>query len=226
MSQLTASTDQFAIELGSLDTVTVARSTVYKTFSHIFSFPVKELVNEWFSELGAGLAAWGIAGLPYKVEGLEDELPSLLHEFTGAEETLAERYTALFDNCTGRARIPMRESNYVRADTKALWEDLVRFYEHFGLDYNLDETRVWPDHLTVQLDMVHYLSFIQTLADAPRTTLMQAQIDFVERHLLNWLDNFVVAFSGNESVEPYERLAKMLSAFVKEDLRYLKSNRE
>lgn len=201
---MTMACQDVGVEVAAIDGETAARSTLYQLFSHLFSYPTAELLEEWFGKAEATFTGLG-------------PLPDM--------DIMAARYTALFDNCTGRARIPLRESPYLRTEARAIWEDLVRFYEHFGLEFSVDETRLWPDHLTVQLDMMHYLTFLQA-AGGPEPVLQHAQRDFLERHLLNWIDNFHQALLAAEDSAPYGDLAGRLVEFLREDFAYLVLRKE
>ena len=211
---MTMTATALGAEVPAIDGATAARSMMYQAFSHLFAFPADG--GEWLERIRSlGIT---MAGLPY-------DPGDVAMTFQEAPAHLAERYTELFDNCNGRIRIPLRESPYLRTDARTVWEDLVRFYEHFGLDFTVERTPVWPDHLTVLLDMMHYLTFLQA-AGGSEETLLHAQTDFLERHFMSWIDNFHQAFRSVDDGAPYDELAGWLVDFLKADLTYLTSRKD
>jgi len=224
MIGLTASAATPSLEVGALNGAAAARSRVYQTFSYLFSYPTSELVTDRYGTSAAEQVSMAMAALPYALDDEASELVDLLTSYAGRSDLLAERYTALFDNCTGRARVSLREANHVRQEPRYLWEELVRFYEHFGLDYNLDRTKVWPDHLTVQTDLMHYLTFLEA-GGADQDVLVRAERDFLSRHLAKWTVDFAASFAldaeAGTPVEPFAAFARLLVAFARADLDYL-----
>ncbi|MEZ5565036.1 MAG: molecular chaperone TorD family protein [Gammaproteobacteria bacterium] len=82
---------------------------------------------------------------------------------------------------------PIREDLQTgqRAGTR---EEVVRFYDYFG--YVLEEKFEWqPDHLSVQLEFMHFLCYRESRADTATDALsfQLAQADFAERHLARWV---------------------------------------
>jgi DMSO reductase family type II enzyme chaperone len=68
-------------------------------------------------------------------------------------------------------------------------EEAVRFYNHFGLTLS-GEPRELPDHLSTQLEFLHYLAYreaeaLQTGVDAG--PYQRAQRDFIARHPGAWI---------------------------------------
>jgi len=224
MIGLTAPAATPSLEVGALNGAAAARSRVYQTFSYVFSYPTSELVTDRYGASAAEQVSIAMAALPYAMHDEASELVDLLTSYGDHGDVLVERYTALFDNCTGRARVSLREANYVRQDTRYLWEELVRFYEHFGLDYTLDRTKVWPDHLTVQTDVMHYLTFLEA-GGADQDVLVRAERDFLSRHLAKWSADLAASFAPDAEagthVEPFAAFARLLVAFTRADLDYL-----
>lgn len=103
-------------------------------------------------------------------------------------------------------------------------EDLVRFYEYFGLRTNAGDH---PDHLCAELDFVHYLAFKEAAAlahDLPVADLIRAQHDFLDRHLCRWLPRLRSRLEDGRSIEPvYVYLASLAEEFCRQDRAYLKS---
>lgn len=207
------------IEVDVLYLDAVARSTVYGLLSHAFSHPEgNSLEGEKLVNLPNILEHLG--DLPYQCEAVETDL-SLTLQKLNADTNISEKYTSLFDNCTGRAMIALREAEYVTDEAKALWEDLVRFYEHFGVNYSLDQVHLWPDHIVVQLDMLSYLSFLEASGGVNRSVFIQAQYDFIERHLKRWVRGLNENLSLSSESGIYSEFSSILLKFVSAEEEYL-----
>ena len=135
-------------------------------------------------------------------------------------------YTALFDVCGSRPRVSLLERRYVDKieSEQSLWEDLLRFYRHFGLDFASGRTEENPDHLLLQLEFMHYMTFLE--AGAPpkqRKSLQRAQHDFLDSHLGRWVNTLHEQLAKQATPGPYATLAKSLAEFVVHDHTYLDS---
>src|SRR3990172_870421 len=101
-------------------------------------------------------------------------------------EVLQQGYVSTFEVGIGRPYCPLYEGSH-RSGRIKLMEDLVRFYEHFGL---IARPGDHPDHLSAELEFMHYLAFKEAAALAhvgPVPDLQRAQRDFLDRHLCKWL---------------------------------------
>ena len=115
-------------------------------------------------------------------------LDALLAEVSGAElARLRAEYSGMFEVGSQGPPVPIREDlqSGQRAGTR---EEVVRFYEYFG--YVLDGKFAWqPDHLSVELEFMHYLCFREAEAGSAADALsfQLAQADFSRRHVASWL---------------------------------------
>lgn len=189
-----------------------ARSQFYKILSGVFAYPA-DAAQADFVRQGAGEALCAAAAhLPFPVPAL-----ALLDGAGGeaGEDDLAFTYTRLFDNCGGRPAVPLHEKDYVQRDTKQVWEELIRFYEHFGLGYDLKACGEWPDHLGTELEFLHYLTFLETGAPGDSAGIYGAAAgDFLERHLAKWVPEFADRLAGKVDRSPYAVLAQVLAQFI------------
>lgn len=198
-----------------------ARSQFYKILSGVFTYPADASQAE-FVLRGAGDALRDAAAeLPFFVPAvalLGDAGRATGAEYAGNEDgegDLALAYTSLFDNCGGRPAVPLHEKDYVQRDTKQLWEELIRFYEHFGLGYDMKASGQWPDHLGTELEFLHYLTFLETGAPDDAAGIYGAAAgDFLERHLENWVPKFADKLGGKAEGSPYVALARVLAEFI------------
>jgi putative dimethyl sulfoxide reductase chaperone len=210
------------IETGAADREVAARSALYQLFGHVFLYPHDDGVMEYLQGAACETTLVAAQDLPYRVDGLDEKLRGLLARLNQPADRLADQYTAYFDNCTGRALVSLRESDYSTGDKRALWEDLVRFYEYFGMNYDFAESLLPPDHLTVQLDTLQYLTFLEALTDTARPALMKAELDFVTGHLLAWTGEFSKALCGvADQDSPYGPASTLLLEVLENERAHL-----
>jgi DMSO reductase family type II enzyme chaperone len=104
-----------------------------------------------------------------------------------------------------------------------LMEDLVRFYEHFGIRAQPGDH---PDHLSTELEFMHYLCFKEAAAAShgkDPAPLVRAETDFLGRHLCRWLPRVAQRLEGLPERPPlYPDLARIAEQFCRSDLRTLK----
>jgi DMSO reductase family type II enzyme chaperone len=115
-----------------------------------------------------------------------------------------------------------------------IMEELVRFYEHFGLQPDPGDQ---PDHLCAELEFMHYLAFKEAAAlskGGPAEAFVLAQRDFLERHLCRWLPRLRQRLetlepgrvSADLSAPPfYAALTRFAEAFAAADRAFLKGRR-
>lgn len=189
-----------------------ARSQFYKILSGVFVYPGDAAQTDLvLREAGEALCD-AATELPFLVPAV-----ALLCDAggQGEEDELAIAYTNLFDNCGGRPAVPLHEKDYVQRDTKHLWEELIRFYEHFGLGYDLKACGQWPDHLGTELEFLHYLTFLETGApDDAAGVYTAAADDFLARHLAQWVPTFADRLAGKAVGSAYAALGQVLAQFI------------
>lgn len=203
--------------------ISAARSTLYRLLGQAFFFPKMQSTAEFLGprleELRqlvplleghdmAGACADALALLEQRIER-DADLP------------LSEAYTALFDNCTGRAAVSLYEKDYRNGDAKMIWEETIRFYEHFGLEFDVRVTRDWPDHVGTELEFMHYLTYLEALVEGDVEAYRQAQGDFLTRRLARWVPRFCGQVEKRGESSPYLPLARMAAAFVEADTLHL-----
>ena len=128
---------------------------------------------------------------------------------------------------TGRPALSLKEKDYVTADRQKLWEDLVRFYEHFGLSYDLRQCKEWPDWIGIELEFLHYLTFMEAGTTGPaQSAYVAAEADFLERHLATWASELGAGIETMASATPYARYASVLREFVAADAEFTRTRRE
>lgn len=130
------------------------------------------------------------ADLPLDAAARAGLYGALAHSFTyqGAiEGPLAINgyaFNEAFDPSVSERACSLREGSYAGGDQSALFEELMRFYGFFGL--GREEGAEMPDHLSVELEFMHFLAFQEGRCggDAQAlASLSRAQRDFLARHL-------------------------------------------
>lgn len=212
------------LELSQHNRAAAARSRFYKILSGMFAYPVDGMRLDFMTQ--AGLALREVANeLPFAVPAVEsfgrvDVSPA------ATDEDLAVMYSGIFDNCSGRPAVSLHEKDYSKKDPKYIWEELIRFYEHFGLNYSLKECKEWPDHIGIQLEFLHYLTFMEAGApDDAVNVYVAAENDFLERHLAEWIPKFSDKLRATAEGTPYGPLAKVLAQFVEVETEFNRQRR-
>ena len=142
-------------------------------------------------------------------------LEPLLAEVSGAElARLCAEYSGMFEVGSQGPPVPIREDLQTgqRAGTR---EEVVRFYEYFG--YVLDEKFAWqPDHLSVELEFMHYLCFREAEAgsEADALSFQLAQADFAGRHLTAWVPQLADNVDELATGSLYARVVAAVRDFV------------
>ncbi len=93
-------------------------------------------------------------------------------------------YNDAFDPSVAEEACSLREGAHMEDDQSALFEELVRFYEFFGLARG--EGAEMPDHLSVELEFMQFMTHLESqVTDRPDdvASIRRAQRDFITRHL-------------------------------------------
>lgn len=93
-------------------------------------------------------------------------------------------YNDAFDPSVNEAACSLRERVYTEEDQSSLFEELMRFYEMFGLKRS--EQAEMPDHLGVELEFMHFLTHLEVQVadrDQDLASVRLAQRDFLTRHV-------------------------------------------
>lgn len=207
------------------------RSTLYRLLSESMKYPGTEFVEI----IKDGTFFDGIQrvaeALPYSLEVDSDGLAGGPLPEMDQEDFEAE-YIRVFDVGAGGPPCPLREGLY-HGNRMAVMEELVRFYNHFGLSTTKGEERELPDNLSTELEFMHYLTFKEVIAlqhNQDPTPYLRAERDFLERHLakfltllLERLDDFIAKGYGqvNQPVlKFYRTLLGFANAYAHRDLEH------
>jgi len=98
-------------------------------------------------------------------------------------------YNDAFDPSVNEHACSLCEGAHTEEDRSSLFEELMRFYDFFGLGRG--EAVEMPDHLSVELEFMHFLTHLESqVADRPDDlfSVKRAQRDFLMRHLSRLVD--------------------------------------
>ena len=197
------------------------RSRLYALLAQGFCFPSAD----FHRSLRDGLYRKGICllaeGLPYPLPIAAEGLVS-----SGGYVELQSEYIRLFEvGPKSRPPYPLYEGERRSGARMRIMEELVRFYEHFGLSLSTEE-RELPDHLAVELEFLHYLTFKEAAALAGRLdpgSYRKAEIDFLDRHPAPYLSAMRAKIVDGHAEPPFEALTCVADDFLRADLAFLRS---
>jgi DMSO reductase family type II enzyme chaperone len=195
-----------------------ARSRLYRLLAIAFAFPDQEL----YEALREGTLATAIAEIA----------PALPYDFTTAAAlglgTVAEpygdfesEYIRLFDVGAAGPPCPLYGGVYV-GDRMKVMEDATRFYNFFGLRLS-PEMRELPDHITTELEFLHYLTFREAEArqhGVDPLPLLRAERDFLARHLCRWVPQLQARLAKQTTASFFTALVRFAATFFAQDRQY------
>jgi len=190
-----------------------SRSRIYSVFSAYMAFPTADIWQESLREEKLILFENSSNSLPYA-----NNLNASVKIDQIALEDLKMVHTMNFD--TGVASVSLHGRSYSTVGDRKLFEELFRFYEHFGLDFSSSTNEFWPDSLETELEFMHYLTYLEGLTGDRAFEIKKAQRDFLARHL-GPLVNGIQSVLNKTNVPVYTHLTAQLAEFVNTDLEYL-----
>lgn len=203
---------------GSEQSAGAARSSLYHLLSQSCLFPGLEfhaavldgsLRDALLAELGA---------LPFEVPVDAQALVAAPAEY----QEFQSEFIRLFEVGVGSPPCPLYGGLYMGGRRKVM-EECTRFYNYFGLSSG-GTSRELPDHLSVELEFMHYLAFQEVAAlqqggDADSFRL--AQRDFLARQLAPWTPRLVERLRAVEAPPFYLALGELIASFLRLDVGYL-----
>jgi DMSO reductase family type II enzyme chaperone len=162
-----------------------SRSQIYRLFGEALEYPNEARARQ----IRAGEVATEFEALLLVVAPRLGDAVRLdaLADAGDDDEALAVEYTRLFDVGASGPPCPLLGGSY-GARMKTM-EEVIRFYEHFGLKPSQTRPEL-PDHLATQLEFLHFLTFSEAEALESGTDpgpFRRAQRDFLARHPGNWV---------------------------------------
>lgn len=196
------------------DSPAAARSQVYALFAQALRFPNGEIGSALESGELYQAIAQAAGALPYRYTFMA---PPLIEA-----RDMGRIYTALFDAVAGKPQVSLLEQRHDGSPPQQqLWEELLRFYRYFGLDFSTGGAKERPDHLLVELEFMHYLTFLEAGAGDGHEGMRRGQQDFLQRRLARWLPGLRTALIESGDAMPYDILIDALVRFVGADATYI-----
>jgi DMSO reductase family type II enzyme chaperone len=197
----------------------LSRSGLYALLARALAFPQPEFHQETVSgQLRHGITQ-ALGGLPYRLAAG----PSRDWQATSDYEAFQSEYIRLFEvGPRGHALCPLYSGHYA-SDRLHTMEELVRFYNYFGLRIT---PGLMPDHVTVELEFMHYLAHQEAQAQetgGDEESYLRAQRDFLERHLHGWWPLAVTASQGQRPQRFYRSLMALIQRFLAAERGHLAS---
>ena len=185
-------------------------------FAAAMEYPDEELIALIRDGAVMGQARQLMAVLHPQLDALID-WPALAEAAQG--DALAIEHTRLFDAIgpAGTA-CPLNSGILLGDDGRMkLLEELVRFYNYFGLTAAGAPANELPDHIGAQLDFLHFLCAQEAQcleAGEPADDYRRAQRDFLQRHPGRWTGPLATRLRAHQAQRYYAVLLELLERFV------------
>jgi DMSO reductase family type II enzyme chaperone len=211
------------------------RSRLYSIFAEVYRYPEESFRKQ--AKKGELLQALDVlfAELPYPFSLEQSERKALVLPGWVEEEGIEVEFVRLFESGPGGPPCPLVEGAW-REDRKVVLKELILFYNHFGLSYAEGAQDERPDHICLQMEFLHYLTFkeVQAMqAGLDRSSYRRAQRDFLERHPLRWMGRASERLEKiyerlpedacGEAIVFYWELVKLTCRFLGEERSYLQT---
>jgi len=201
--------------------VAALRSRIYAELAAAFRYPSSEAAAGRIADGSAERILLELIGqLPGNAVVAGRSRPG--HPGTGSDG-LDVLHCSLFEPAAGKARVSLYERDHGNHTREVLWEDLFRCYSHFGLEFEDAGLKEAPDHMVIELEFMHYLTFLE--ASNPETSrgAVLGQGDFLERHLAAWAPGLCLSIEQHAGDSVYHGLAAILRDFLSADRDHLQS---
>jgi DMSO reductase family type II enzyme chaperone len=157
------------------------QNDLYRFFALVFAPPTRECFD-LLSQPGLAEALRNL----WKQLRCKGGYPAF--EWFASYEQYESAYIALFDVGIPEPPVPLFESAHDKSHpAQEIVLENTYFYEVLGL--KSDPGRAVPDYLVTQLEFLAALRYTRehTSEESTAVSLARAEIEFLERHLLNWL---------------------------------------
>jgi len=204
-----------------IDDASAARSALYATLADTIEFPSAELHEQAALGVLAGRIADVVGALPYQIADAPD-VGALRN--AGEYVDMQSEYIRIFDVGAARPPCPLYGGEWLGA-RKASLEETLRFYRFFGLKVD-ENARELPDHITVELEFLQVMAYMEGVARArggDTASLQRAQRDFIERQPGRWWPRLHQKLAGCAPPPFYTALVALIDAALAADLAYLKA---
>jgi len=202
-----------------MDLTSHSMSDVFALLAAAFHYPDEEQIaliqaGVLLQELTDCLAN----AAPELVEKLND---SALAD-AGDGDDLQLDYTRLFEVASSGAGCSLHSGFYCGPRMKTM-EELLRFYNHFGLSL-LEGQSELPDHITTQLEFLQFLNYCEAELSATGQSAddqRRARRDFIARYPARWLPLLREKLREKQAMDFYQGLVGLLIAVLEYDYQKL-----
>lgn len=199
------------------DNETTARTGVYQLLARLVSYPDREIYEAAVAgEAGAHLAEAGKL-LPF---AQSFESPAI-NGSTSLEDFQAE-FLRIFEVGNGGAPPAPIYGGMYEAQRMQRLEEVVRFYEYFGLSTSAEDPRP-ADHLATELEFMKYLTYKEAVSSSPRlqVSYRRAQHDFLDRQITSWVPRLEERARASEAWPYWTWVTSTVNSFVEADSKYI-----
>ncbi|HVO82743.1 MAG TPA: molecular chaperone TorD family protein [Terriglobales bacterium] len=183
------------------------QTDLYRFFARVLSPPTREC----FNLLSQPEVASALHRLWISLD-CKDQFPGFA--WFASYELYESAYIALFDVGVPEPPVPLFESAHdKRRPAQEIAVENTYFYDVLGL--RSDPGKAVPDYLVTQLEFLAALRYTgeQTGEEATAVSMLRAESDFIERHLLNWIP-MATSKLGKTGAPGFPVLMQLLAAFL------------
>ncbi len=204
-----------------IDEPTAERSEIYGLLADALEFPTRDFHVKVEARVFRDEVEALLGALPYEVNatsaiaGLAD---------AGDYVPFQGDYIRLFDVGAVRPPCPLYDGEW-GGSRKHSMEEVLRFYRFFGMKLDAG-THDLPDHVTIELEFMKVLTFIEGLASArggDTLPVFRAERDFLQRHPARWWPMLERKLAGHEAPPFYASLVAIVGGVLAADLAYVKA---
>lgn len=194
-----------------------ARSRLYQLLAAGFAFPEEDLHAAARDGTYAQAIAEVLPALPYGIDASDLERLRTDLDYT----TFQSEYIRLFDVGAPAPPCPLYGGVWA-GDRMKVMEDALRFYHFFDLRLS-PELRELPDHITTELEFLHYLTFCEAEArehGEDPGSWVRAERDFLARHPCKWVPRMARKLAAQDPPAFYAGLVSLATRVFNADRAY------
>lgn len=206
----------------------LATSQVYQFLSMCLFEPEKNVMEllrnkDYMSEVESCLGETGNVELSEAFRNIRKELQD------SNVDKLVKGYRDTFGSATVAMDCPPYEMYFsgsqIYQQTQEL-ADISGFYKAFGVEISRDDTTSRWDHIAVELEFLHFLTYklayaIENHAEKEQESCLAAKKKFLNAHIGRWIKAFANAVEKKSPAAFYREVADMTNEFIHLDMKNL-----
>lgn len=207
--------------------IAIQRGRIYGFFAAAMEYPEGELAGLIRSGEIARQARQLVCGV---YPELEAEIDWNALTDAGKDDELSIEYTRLFDVGGSDGPPCCLNSGSANSDARMQYlEELVRFYNYFGLTAGETEANELPDHLTTQFEFMYYLCHQEAECQQPgedaedAADYQRAQRDFIKKHPVQWVPHLRLNLDQSFAPPFYLALGQLMHRFIQLEQKHIES---